>query len=193
MHLYDAAEVTGRESSSQLDDRGVEPLDVPNREDTTGRIAEPLESDRFFKGRGYRLLHEHVASGRDRVFHDVVVRTRRDRDDNAVGLRALEEREMRDKARDTVPRGGDRRGLLVEIANADELDAGELTGDTRVALAHRANADYGKSRHRADSSAGIEFCVPQTAQVVFPDSVARRLPHRQTYPASRAGFPKTRA
>ena len=117
---------------TELADRGIEPLDVPDGEAQALRLGAREELARLREGAGDRLLDEQVFAERDALARRLEMQGRRRRDDAGIERGRVELRELLDER--NGPELGRRAGLWID--DGDHLEPRRVSHDAELRLAH---------------------------------------------------------
>ncbi len=138
----DVRQPAGLEQPPELEDGGIEALDVADLDRWRARRRrgghDPV---RLRRRRRQRLLDEDRDAAPERRQGERQVRGGRGRDDDRVEVRLCQHRERLGECLGAGPGGRRAKGFRVEVGDGDQSHVGQAAQDAEVVPAHRAEAD----------------------------------------------------
>ena len=142
-----AAELTGRDPALQLADRGVEALDVADREDALRALRGVDQRLAFLQRVRDRLLDQDVDAALQRRHADVAMEARRNRHDHGIQPAGVQHLPPRLITGHAVLLAGLRNRFGTLVADSDQLGAFDRAQHSEVVPTHDAAPGYADANH----------------------------------------------
>ena len=171
-NLEHAAQLPVVQPAAELSDGRVEPLDVADGEQPTGRVGGRDHDLGLAAIGGNRLLDQDVRAGVEGLEGGRQMERRRDGHHHEVGVLRGEEGRWIGVARCRPPGGGPRDGRRVEVGHGHEVHIGQLIEDPGMVGPHHPEADHRPPQALpAHAATRLSGCEPSSAATAFTASI----------------------